>query len=398
MTLPSSQNPGQAGLHVRYEKAGLIFDSVPIPWNASAVIVEANVRLPAKAPRAKQDFTLAWSADEARFPAELLVKESATSPLRIFFRVRVPSETRVAKIYCREHLLGQVEVPIIGMAAIVDGFALEMPTVYVALADHAIACRSFVSAHAKGVFASALVRSPCLLAPAGDWALRVQVTRADGASIATAHVSLTDEQMRMRQTLAAVALPKFRAVGTYDVSWHLAARCLSTQRIRTVSKKTFLRSLRVSATRFQVETTDGTFHTVRSLPVRDGQLMLDTVASIQPIFYVSSSVPGSAGLAPFSLRAMVGDVVTTLAINDDILVTDGLKAVMLGTLPMSELSRVKHFTLATGATVLGNLALLPAPTADFTAEGGFAPLDDFLWSAAADEQLKDRLGKLLGEE
>ena len=38
------------GLHVRYEKAGLIFDALPIPWNADAVIVEANVRVPSSAP------------------------------------------------------------------------------------------------------------------------------------------------------------------------------------------------------------------------------------------------------------------------------------------------------------------------------------------------------------
>ena len=65
------------------------------------------------------------------------------------------------------------------------------------------------------------------------------------------------------------------------------------------------------------------------------------------------------------------------------------------TLGADELSRIKHFTLETSGTVLGNLPLVPAPSADFTAEGGFAPLDDFLWSAAADEQLNERLGKLL---
>ncbi len=43
------------------------------------------------------------------------------------------------------------------------------------------------------------------------------------------------------------------------------------------------------------------------------------------------------------------------------------------------------------------LPLTPAPAADFTGEGGFAPLDDFLWSAAAEEQLNERLGKLLDD-
>src|SRR5450755_2014398 len=73
MTLPTSNAGGPAGLHVRYEKAGLILDALPIPWNADAVIVEANVRLPKGSPREKQDFTLRLRADprrEGEAPAE----------------------------------------------------------------------------------------------------------------------------------------------------------------------------------------------------------------------------------------------------------------------------------------------------------------------------------------
>lgn len=102
-----------------------------------------------------------------------------------------------------------------------------------------------------------------------------------------------------------------------------------------------------------------------------------------------------AGLASFTLRALVGEVLGTLAINDDILVTDGPTPIVLGSMAAGELPRVQQFSLASGDRILGNLTLLPAPVPQFTAEGGFAPLDDFLWSPAADEQLKDRLGKLL---
>jgi hypothetical protein len=63
-----------------------------------------------------------------------------------------------------------------------------------------------------------------------------------------------------------------------------------------------------------------------------------------------------------------------------------------------DLPNIRHFTLASGDKVLGNLPLVAAPRADLTAEGGFAPEDDYLWSPAAEEQLQDRLGKLLDEE
>ena len=137
--------------------------------------------------------------------------------------------------------------------------------------------------------------------------------------------------------------------------------------------------------------------TVRALPVRDGRLLLEGIASLVPCFYVCSAEPGMAGLVPFTLRAMMSDVLTTLAIEDNLLVTDGPTPVELGSVPAGQLEFIKHFTLAAGDTNLGNLPLLPAPKADFNAEGGFAPLDDFLWSPAAEEQLNERLGKLLGD-
>jgi hypothetical protein len=63
----------------------------------------------------------------------------------------------------------------------------------------------------------------------------------------------------------------------------------------------------------------------------------------------------------------------------------------------ADLAEIKHFALASSEGPLGALTLASAPAADFTAEGGFAALDEFLWSPAAEEQLNERLGKLLGE-
>lgn len=395
MTLSTSAN---AGLHVRYEMAGLILDVLPIPQNASAVIVEANVRLPAKTPHQEQDFTLRWQSDDPPRPAELLVQADAKSTLRIFFRVPVPGSSCKAKIYWRQHLLGEVEIPLIGMAAVADGITVEMPGVHVTLGNQAIATRAFLPAQAQGIFATALVRSQHLLASALDLDLRIELRSELGKSLDVFHIALTDEQMRQRATLTSVALPRTRGVDDYELSWQVMHRCIHKLRFRTVSKKTFLRSLRISATRFQVKTIDGTSQTVRVLPCRDGRLLLDGIASIQPMFFVTSSETGVAGVAPFTLRALIDNTVTTVAMQDDVLVTDGLRGMMLGTLPVNELHRVKHFTLVCGDTILGNLPLVPAPTAEFTGEGGFAPLDDFLWSPAADAELKDRLGKLLAEE
>jgi hypothetical protein len=124
-------------------------------------------------------------------------------------------------------------------------------------------------------------------------------------------------------------------------------------------------------------------------------LHLDGIRSAAPVYLVSSNEPGLAGLAPFTLRALIDDVPTTLAIEKDLLVTDGPTPIVLGSAPAADLTKVTHFTLASGERALGNLSVVPVPKADLTGEGGFVPLDDFVWTAAAEEQLNDRLGKLL---
>ena len=397
MTLPTLQNTDPLGLHIRYEKAGLILDSLPIPWNADAVIVEANVRLPANEPRAKQDFTLRTAADAPAVSAELITQESKQTPIRVFFRFCVPVQTCTAQVLWREHPLGQVEVPIISSAAFLQGFSIEKPTLHVALGNRTVACQSFVNTQAKTVLASALVRGVGPLAAALELDLRVQVQHSDGQHVGTVLVSLTSEQLRARQALVTVLLPRLRTLGTYQVSWRLAARFLHTQPVRVVSKKTFLRSLRISATRFVLYKENDTMQTVRSLPVRDGAPLLDGIAQVAPCFYVCSGESGMAGIAQFTLRALAGNVITTRAIKEDALVTDGPTPIVLGVVSARELDNIKHFTLEIGDTILGNLPLVPAPKAEFNAEGGFAPLDDFLWSAAAEEQLNERLGKLLDD-
>ncbi|MBI3822059.1 MAG: hypothetical protein HY289_05185 [Planctomycetes bacterium] len=389
MTLPTTNT---AGLHVRYEKAGLILDALPIPWNADAVIVEANVRLPARAPREKHDFTLRTADDGPTLHAELIATQT---PTRVFFRIPVPLQTCSAHVHWREHSLGQIELPILAASEFLEAIALDTPALHVVLGDRTVACQSFVTTQAKSLIASAVVRSPAPLAAAHGLAFRVDVDRSDGRPSSSTTIALTSDQLRLRQTLVAVQVPRPRTVGAYEVSWHLDARRLHAQRIRTVSKKTLMRSLRISATRFHVIRADATTQIVRTLPTIDNKLNLDGIAEVAPIFFVCSSQHGMAGLVPFTMRALVGDVVTTTGIEEKALITDGPTPIVLGVISAEALGRTKHFTLDAALTSLGNLSVLTAPIADFTAEGGFAPMDDYLWSPAAEEQLNERLGKLL---
>jgi hypothetical protein len=86
----------------------------------------------------------------------------------------------------------------------------------------------------------------------------------------------------------------------------------------------------------------------------------------------------------------------TILQEQEVLLTDGPFPFVPGTLEVGELAQLKHFELRCGREVLGTLPLSPVPTAAFTQEGGFSAPDSFEWSPTADEQLRERLGKLLG--
>lgn len=392
MTLLTSK---AALLHVRYEKAGLVLDALPIPWNADAVIVEANVSLPASASCDKQDFTLKLSSDAPPAVAEVILKPKKKGPARVFFRIAVPAQSCGAEAFWRNHPLGKVDVPVVAQADFLQGLELRMAGLVIGLkGGHAAPCHAFVSGQCQTLSASAVIESAGPLAPLADLDLRVEVA-SDRSAAMSVPITFTSEQLRLRQTLLTAFLPKLRTCGEYAVNWRIGTVNLSTKRLKVVSKKSFLRSLRITAARYLVEKDSGEIEVVRWLPHAEGRALLAGIKRVGPCFYVCSGEDGMAGLAGLTLLAVCDDDTEKTLGSGEMLVTDGPTPFLPVTLGVNELSRIKHFTVATSIARLGNLPLAPTPRADFTAEGGFAPLDDFLWSAAAEEQLNDRLGKLL---
>ena len=103
-----------------------------------------------------------------------------------------------------------------------------------------------------------------------------------------------------------------------------------------------------------------------------------------------------AGVCTFRVCAQVpGNKVPPLLLEQELVVSDGPTMFAPGTVQASDLGDVSAFELRLKKTVLGVLSLCPAPSASFTSEGGFQAPGDFMWSAAADEELNERLTKLL---
>jgi hypothetical protein len=376
-------------MHFRYEKAGRIVDEQPIPWNAEAVLVEALVRLPKSNPRRKADFQLRVPGQDL-VPAEQLQTESDEQH-RVRFRVTPPGETVVVDLLCRDKVLGQLTLPFLSKDEFLQNLRLQMPTLCVRLGTQTVACQTFVSSQCRGLLASAVLTSPTSLVPMLDLELQVEFRCERSGSVMRVPASLCSSQLGGRQALVTVVPRRYpRRIGTWVATWLLGDRPLASQRVRGISQRHFQRSLRISDTRFVVQATPDTVRLTRQVPP------LEIAKRIGPCFLVSSGEPGMAGQCRLQITAQVpGAINPPLLLEQDVLITDGPTMVAPGTLDAADLQQVSGFELSLRGQSLGVLSLCPAPTATFTNEGGFKPHHDYTWSAAAEEEMNERLNRLL---
>jgi hypothetical protein len=383
-------------LHYSYEKAGLVVNDQPVPWNAEAVLVEVALRLPPSA-RRKSDFQLRLPFHDPH-PAEDLRRLEGDDRYRVLFRLPPPGVTVAAEVLFRDHVLGQLTLPFLSRDDFLLGLRMQMPTLFVRLGEESIACQTFISNQCRGLLASGMLTSPTSLVPLLDLDLQVEFRCERTGLVCQVPVALCSSQLAGRQALVTVAPRRYpRRQGTWSATWLLGGKPLASQRIRGISLAKFRRSLRISDTRFVVQN-DGPVRLTRQTPA------LDRGGRVGPCFLVSSGEPGMAGLCRVQVKAQVPDSETDasggggrapLLLEQEVLITDGPTMVAPGTVNAADLEQVTGFELSLKGRTLGVLSLHPAPTATFTSEGGFKAPQEFLWSSAAEEEMTERLNRLL---
>jgi hypothetical protein len=291
----------------------------------------------------------------------------------------------------REHPLGQVTLPFLSRDDFLRGLRLEMPTLFVRVGQESVACQTFVTSQCRGLLASAVLLSPPSLAPLLDMDLQVEFRCERGGSAYRVPALLCSSQLQGRKALVTVAPRRYpRRMGTWTATWLLGDRPLAVQRVRGISKRTFHRSLRISDTRFVVRDGSGRVRLTRQAPP------VDVGGRVGPCFLVSSGEPGMAGLCKLRVAVQTpGAPPAAPLMEQEVLISDGPTPVAPGTLDVADLVQVSGFELSVRGQALGVLSLCPAPTAAFTNEGGFKPTADFTWSAAAEEEMTERLNRLL---
>ena len=376
--------------HFSYEKAGLILRDAAIPWNADAVLVEASLKLPASVQR-KSDFTLRLPQGE-QVQAENLRPEEGGERHRVFFRIAAPQMTCEACLFWRDRELGKLKLPVISADEYLAGLRVEMPTVFVRIGHQTIACQTFVGRQCRGWAASAqLVSRTLSLAPLSELGLTVSFRNERDGLVDEVPVSLAGSQLQVRQALVSASPRKLpRHLGAWTANWRVGERVLASHRVRAISQRYFQNSLRVSDTRFVTVDTNKRCSVRRQLPP------ISDLSRLGPCFLVSSREAGMAGMCSLQVHAQVPDgVQPPLLLEQDLLVTDGPTMFTPGTVDVADLAQVTAFELRMRTYTVGVLPLSPVPSASFNGEGAFHAPPDFLWTSAADEELTERLNRLM---
>ena len=378
---------GGHAVQVRYEAAGGPHADLPVPWTADAVVVEVVLRLPPPA-RRKADFSLRFPGC-APVPAEV-VRPDTHDRHRVTFRFPVPRRSAAGEVRWKQHPVAVAGVPVLTAESFLGGLVVANPTVGARVGGQVVAARAVVARGYRGLVASAVLRSEYPLGPVADLGLVVEFRNESSGRTLAVPVPLASGARAAREALVtAVCRKTLRRPGWWTVTWRLGGRAAAAARVEVIPVRQFEDAVRALDARFAVAGKDGVVRVLRTPPAAGA---FDRVG---PCFLVQGGEPGAAGLCRLAIYAVSpGSSAAARLLEREVLVTDAPTVFAPGLLVVEDLSRVGGFELRLNGRVLATASLSPVPPATLTAEGGFKPAPDFTWTAAAEEELQDRLGRL----
>jgi hypothetical protein len=360
---------------------------LPIPWTAEIVSIEIQLSLPPSL-RKKIDYSLRFPDGES-VPADS-VRPELGDRYRVVFRFPIPRSTVACELLWKNRIVFPVTIPVLTPEMFLANLQIVMPTITVRFGNQGVSANTYVANQCKGIIASALIRSHYSLEPLEELGLCVEFWSERTGKFFSVSVPLSASQRSANETLVSAACPKIPVrLGIWSIIWRIGRQELARQRIEVIPDRRFEDSVRILDTRFAVSDKVGGLRIVRQPPPAG------TVESLGPCFLIASSEAGAVGMCRFSLFAIsAGDQVPIQLLSQEILVTDAPDVFTPGLVGINELSRVGGFELRLNGRIVGTASLSPVPPALLTAEGGFKPPPEFSWTAAAEDELLERLKRL----
>lgn len=373
---------------VGYERAGATRWEPPVPWTADAAVVDVLLQIPPVA-RRKTDF--AFRLPFATFPADAL-RPDADDRCRVTFRFPVPQDTTRGDLLWRGRVLANVSIHVLTPSSFLAGLVLTNASLSVRLGDATVSASAFVPDQCEALVSSAVLRCQTALAPLAELGLRVLFRDEVNDTTYPVPVALSASQLAHSDTVVSAVCPAVpRAPGAWWVTWLAGERVLATQRAHAIFAERFTVGVRVLETRFAVVDSVGTVRTTKIPPTIGGS------SRIGPCFVLAGSEPGAAAICRLEVTGVSSAEPEPLLRREaEVIVTDAPTVLVPALFDADELCRVSGFELRLNGRLLGVASLRPVPAAALDGEGGFAPPPDFTWSAAAEDELADRLKRLSG--
>lgn len=370
---------------IGYERAGLTRWGEPVPWTADAALAEVRLQVRPRA-RRKQDFALRLR--HGTFAADALRAE-ADGTCRASFRFPVPRDSDTAEVLWKGRPLATVPVRAVWPASFLASLSLGAFEVAARFGDTTALLSALVPNDCDALLVSALLRAPNGLQPLSELGLEVRF-RCDATGRAWAVPVLPGaHQLARAEALVVAVCPDVpREPGAWCVTVAAGGRELAVRRVTVLARARFDAGVRAVETRFAVRDASGA---VRSAKVPE----LTGAARAGPCFVLCGSEPGAAARCHFEVVAVPTDpFAPPLVLAASAVVSDAPAPFVPVLFDAAELEQYGEFELRLNDRLLGVASLRPVPRAALTAEGGFAPPEEFVWSSAAEEELAARLRRL----
>jgi len=383
---PFRFRPRLRSLHIYFELAGITRHDEPIPWNADAVQIDVVVELP-HSHRRRSDFALRIGDHSPALPSQFRSSEP-NGGCGVAFRIPTPAASTHAELLWRGRVIARVELPVIDAPTFVRGLQLHLPAVGVRVGRRQSAARTFVASQYRGLVAGAVLSSPTILAPLEALGITAEFRHDDSDRGVEIEIHLSESQRAACEALVTAIGPRpSRRPGIWTVTWRVGSTVLATQQVRAVSRRLFFEPVQLIELRFDV---GGRLR--RTLP------MPNESEVVRPVVVVASGEPGMAGLAAFRLiGAGPGIESHPLTPPTRALITDHPTSLVFDELDVKSLAAMTTLELRSRGVVIGSVSLSPRPTAQLTPEGGFEPMPDYAWTQSAEDELSERLGRLIDE-
>jgi hypothetical protein len=377
------------GVEYAYEKAGLRVGNEPLAWNAEAVEVQASLRAPGLDGWSRGDFSLQLPG-AVPTPAETF-EPAGDGLMRVGFRLLAPSGPVAAALLWRSYPLGKLTLPYLAQEDFLRGLRMESSALVAQVGKYAVPCEAVVAEQCRGLRASGLLTSPTSLLPLLDLDLSVTFTDHGAHTSQTVPVCLSLQQLTGRQALLGAGVPGWPGPpGPWSARWTAAGRWLAGSAACALSAQELRQSIYLIDGRYACERADGQRSYSSYLPPREG------VRQVGPCFRLASREAGVAGLCTLELRTRFKDPARPPEVlRQEVLVSDGPSLFVPPLRGAEDFEQVASFDLYARGELLGSVAGCRRPVMRFTAEGGFHEPADFDWTPVTEQELAERLRRLM---